>query len=249
MNYKAIIIDDEPKGRINLASMLQEYCANIELVGEADTVAESVRLIREKSPDILFLDIEMQEHSGFDVLDKFPVRNFEVIFVTAYNEYALKALKEQALDYILKPIDPDELTRAIVKLASRKRPATPANSPLQEGGTKQATTPAKLQIPFEKGIRFVDIDSIIRIKANNNYSELYLVGGERIICSLTLGRLEEQIRDEHFVRVHQSHLVNTRFVAKYYRTNGGQLEMSDGSNIEISRRKKDELLKILRSGA
>lgn len=249
MNYKAIIIDDEPKGRINLASMLQEYCANIELVGEADTVAESVRLIREKSPDILFLDIEMQEHSGFDVLDKFPVRNFEVIFVTAYNEYALKALKEQALDYILKPIDPEELTRAIVKLATRRKATDSASVQARETNAKIVSAPAKLQIPFEKGIRFVDVDSIIRIKANNNYSELYLAGGEKIICSLTLGRLEEQIHDEHFVRVHQSHLVNTRFVAKYYRTNGGQLEMSDGSNIEISRRKKDELLKILRSGA
>lgn len=249
MSFKAIIVDDEPKGRTNLRKMLEEYSAEVDVLAEAGTIEEAVALVKEKQPDILFLDIELQDGSGFDVLAKFPTRTFDVIFVTAYNEYALKALKEQAIDYLLKPIDPEELVKAIVKISAKKQQI---GSPLlldelRLKAVSASPVLAKLQVPFDRGIRFVDVDKITRIKAKNNYSEIYLDGGEKIICSLTLGRLEEQLQGGRFIRVHQSHLVNIKFISKYYRTAGGQLEMVDGSSIEISRRKKDELLKILRS--
>ncbi|PZF71264.1 LytR/AlgR family response regulator transcription factor [Taibaiella soli] len=239
---KAIIVDDEPKSRLNLELMLAEYCSSVQVAGNTGEPETAAALIRETEPDIVFMDVELQGCLGFELLHEFPERKFDIIFVTAYDDYALRALKEQAMDYLLKPIDHEELEVAIRKVHEKRKDAGSVVMP--QAFTQAAIAKSrKMRIPFEGGIKFVDIDEVVHIKSTNNYSELFLANGTKILCAITIGRLEEQLKNDCFIRVHQSHLINLNHVVNYYRNDGGWLEMSDNSQIQVSRRKKEELLR------
>lgn len=239
---KAIIIDDEPKSRLNLELMLAEYCRNVQVAGNTGEPEAAAELIREIEPDIVFLDVELQGCLGFELLHEFPERKFDIVFVTAYDDYALRALKAQAMDYLLKPIDHQELEIAVRKVYDKRKDA--GSAMMQPTLSQPAVAKSrKMRIPFEGGIKFVDIDEVVHIKSTNNYSELFLSNGTKILCAITIGRLEDLLKNDCFIRVHQSHLINLNHVNNYYRNDGGWLEMSDGSQIQVSRRKKEELLR------
>ncbi len=210
-------------------------------MGEADDVASGIVLIKKNSPEVVFLDIQMPDGSGFNLLESFNNANFHVVFITAYDQYALKAIKFSALDYILKPIDPQQLINAVEKV----KKIAPAKIQSPERITnllKNNKNISKIALPTLNGYRFVNIKDIIRCESDNNYTNFYLQTTEQLIVTRTLKEYEIMLKDDSFVRVHQSHLVNLDFVEQYIKGDGGTVIMSDGSEVEISRRKKETFL-------
>lgn len=237
---KAVIIDDEREGRLTLTNMLQSFCQNIEVVAEADSVASGLEVINNHQFDLLFLDIQLQDGNGFEILEKLNRHDFKVIIVTAYDQYALKAIKFSAFDYLLKPVDPEQLVLAVNKFALQRGPET-----YQEeikallANQKRIKT---IALPSLEGIRFVKIDQIIRCEAVNNYTRFYTYSGEEILIAKTLKEYDEMLEEMNFCRVHQSHLINLDHVERYVK-GGSTVVMSNGSEVEVSRRKKDEFMK------
>lgn len=247
---KSIIVDDEKKARTILSGLLKAHCPEIEVIGEADSVISAEKLIREKNPDLVFLDIEMPFGNGFDLLEKTRDLTYDVIFTTAYNHYAIKAIRISALDYLLKPIDPDELVAAVKRFVEVKRNENilqnQINYLLQEiksGNTKNNIK--KIAIPSIDGISFIEIDDIIRCEADANYTRIFTVNGQPILVSKTLKDYEDLLEEYGFVRVHHHNLINMNHVQKYIKGEGGYVIMTDGSSVEVSRRKKSEFLEKL----
>ncbi len=240
----SVIIDDEQESRKAVSNILLKYCNDIEILGEADNVASGIRLIKNKQPDLVFLDIQMPDGTGFNLLESFNNINFHVVFITAYDQYAIKAIKFSAVDYILKPIDPQQLIDAVEKV----RNLSPANIQSPERintllNNKREVI--KIALPTLNGYHFVKVRDIIRCEADNNYTNFFLNLGHTFLVTRTLKEYELLLKEESFVRVHQSHLINTNFVVQYIKGEGGTAIMSDGSEIDISRRKKDVFLKSM----
>ncbi len=241
---KAVIIDDEAESRNAVSNILKNYCKDIEILGEADDVASGITLIKKKKPKVVFLDIQMPDGSGFNLLESFDNLDFHVVFITAYDQYAIKAIKFSALDYILKPIDPQQLINAVEKV--KKITPVKIQSPeriINLLNNKRNIT--KIALPTLNGFRFVNIKDIIRCESDNNYTNFYLQTTEQLIVTRTLKEYEIMLKDDSFVRVHQSHLVNLDFVEQYIKGDGGTVIMSDGSEVDISRRKKENFLKSM----
>jgi two-component system LytT family response regulator len=239
----AIIIDDELKAIKSIEYIVKEYCKNLTIVGTASSAEEGIKLIAETNPDIVFLDIEMPRGSGFDMLEKIPDRKFDVIFVTAYNQYAIKAIKFSAVDYILKPIDIYEFITAVNKVIENRKNGVKIDDKykvLLEN--LNAHKPTKLAIATSDGTDYLNIDEIIRIEADRSYSMIYLTNKKRIMVSKSLIEYEDMLLDNDFFRVHKSFLVNLHHVVKHIKHDGGYAEMIDGSQIMISRRKKEEFV-------
>lgn len=242
---KAVIIDDESSNRELLRIMLRDFCPEILLVGEADSLESGKKIISEQNPALVFLDIEMPSGSGFDLLRKIPNRNFDVIFITAYNQYGLLAFKFSATDYILKPIDPNELSSAVEKAITKQ---AEKNDPIDhllvllENIGKQGEPPKKIMIPDQNGFVLAEMKEIIRFTTEGSYTVVNLLGGKKIITSRALGVFEEMVAQHHFFRIHHSHLINLNFVEKYNKGRGGFVVMVDGAELEVSRRKKDDFL-------
>lgn len=249
MSIKSILVDDETKSRTNLRQLLTEYCPAVEIIGEAASATEALKVIRHQQPDLLFLDIEMGSESGFDLLKSLNGnQNFEVIFVTAFDRYGIQAVKACAIDYLLKPINVLELTaaveKALVQIAPRKE-----NVRLKElvANIDRGEDEQRIAIPLIDKIDFVAISKIIRLEAEGNYSHIYLEGGKKYLVSKTLKEYHELLENHHFLRTHQSHLINFRKIAAYVKTDGGYIAMDDGSQVPISRQKREEVLqKILK---
>ena len=239
---KVIIVDDEKDAVNSMELMLNEFCSDITILGKAYSVIDAIKEIQNKKPDLVFLDVEMPHGTGFDVLDSIPDRTFEVIFVTAYNDYAIKALKASAIDYILKPMDIDELTSAVDKVKSKlkvKHQESKDKSVL--ANTIVGHFPKKIAIHTSDGLEFINTADIIRIEADGSYSNIFLLNNKKIFSSKNLKEFQNILNKEAFFRAHHSHLINLLHVKRFLR-NDGMVEMKDGSKVSISRRNKDEFI-------
>lgn len=241
---RSVLIDDEPKNNRILKMMLEEFCPEVTIAGQTDNVTDGVNLIREVKPDLVFLDIEMPHGNGFDLLDQLMPIRFEVIFITAFNDYSLKAIKYSALDYLLKPVNIDELKTAVIKaaekIASRKVNARIEN--LLYNLHKPQQELQKIALPSREGYVFVLLTDIIRCESKTGYTTFYVAGAEKIMSSRNIKEYEPLLPNEIFFRIHNSHIINLNHVKKYHRGRGGYLEMDDGATIEVATRRKDELL-------
>jgi two-component system LytT family response regulator len=241
---KALIVDDEEKSRITLKSIMNANCPTVQVVELCDSVDAALKAIETHKPDLIFLDIEMPFKNGFSLLEKVKDPEFEVIFTTAYNDYAIKAIKFSALDYLLKPIEVDELKAAIAKFERmEKTPDTKLKSDAIEmllANLKGKS--AKIAVPTFDGLQMLSAEDIIKCVANESYTQIYLVGGQKIMVSRLLKEYEELLENYNFFRIHNSSLINLKHVTKYVKGEGGYVVMSDGESCEVSRRKKNELL-------
>jgi two-component system LytT family response regulator len=245
----AILVDDEPNNLENLSTLLKTYCPQVAILGMAQTADEAQKLYARQEPDVLFLDIEMPEKTGFQLLEALQPMQAEVIFVTAFGHYALKAIKYSALDYILKPISIEELQEA-VKKAERKLAAKQPESRLQnllENLSGRNRIP-KIALPLTERVEFVPEDQILRCQSDNNYTHVYLLGGRRLLISKTLREFQDLLSEARFLRVHQSHLVNIDAIRSLVRRDGGYLELSDGTQVPVSQNRRNEVWARLRKG-
>jgi len=245
---KALIIDDELDAINYLRSIIREFCPGIEIVGTANTIYNGFIEIKLKEPDLVFLDIELTDGTGFDLLKKFDDRKFRVIFCTAHNNQALQAFKFSAVDYLLKPVDIIELKDAIEKVAN----ALPTNyrqfdQVLFDNYYHQH--PSKLAVTVNNGYEYIELDEIIRFEADRSYCALFLKGGKKLLVSKCLNEFYKLLQGKNFYRVHNSHLINLHHVIKFVRTDGGFVKLSDGSTVPISRNKKDEFLMMMKEFA
>jgi len=240
---KTIIIDDEPKARENLTCLLKENCPSVKIVDDKGTVNEGLLSIKKHQPDLLFLDVQMCGETGFDLLEKLNTIDFEVIFTTAHHEYALKAFKFSAVDYLLKPIVIDELKDAVHRAS--KHTAQQSHTRIQmitETIKNQQNGFDKIALPSADGFLFVERDDIIRCESTDNYTNFYLNNGSKIMVSKTLKHFDDLLSPHNFFRVHQSHLINLIHLKQYHKGEGGYAIMSDDSSVMVSRRKKGEFL-------
>jgi two-component system LytT family response regulator len=242
----AIIIDDKKRNASFLSGLLKEYCPEVELLGEANSVKTGVELINAVKPSLVFLDVEMPDGTGFDLLEQLHEKDFNVIFTTAHDHYALRAIKFSALDYLLKPINYLELQAAIEKVKEEKQDDSLLNniSMLLKNLTPASGKPTgKIAFPDMEGHTFVDISDIVRLEADGNYTHVYMADGSKILASRTLKEFEVFIDKYDFVRIHRTHVINMNHIKNYIKGNGGYVVMDDGSTAEVSVRKKDEFLR------
>lgn len=243
---KAIIVDDELNNRENLRQLLKIHCPEVTIVAACTSAAEAREEIICLDPDLVFLDIEMPGGNGFSLLESLPDPDFEVIFVTAYGHYGIKAIKFSALDYLLKPIDITELTEA-VKKAEEKIALRQENRRMKHllQNSKLPDENKTIALSLADKIEFIEIDTIIRCEAENNYTTFYLTDGQKLVVSKTLKEFDELLTPCHFLRVHQSHLINLRQVKSFIKSDGGYIRMKDGSSVSISRQRRETVLNIL----
>ena len=260
MKLRTIIIDDERpsiEGLIwELKTISEEVTdentfvvegARLEIIGKYSDPREGLKAIKKDRPDLIFLDIEMPHLNGFELLNQLDKIDFNVIFVTAYDEFALKAFKVSAVDYLLKPIDSDDL-RAALGRASKLQDSSVIEDKLSqvfEWIRKHNSNFPSIALPTLEGLEFVDVDQIIRCESDSNYTNIFVNGGEKILVSKTLKDIEKLLQGHHFLRVHHSHVVNMAYVKRYIKGKSGNLVMKDGTSIPVSRSRKIELLNLL----
>jgi len=246
---RTIVIDDESKARETIVDMLGIYCKDLEVIAEASDVQSGYDAIRKHTPDMVLLDIKMPDGTGFDLLRKFLNVDFQIIFITAYEEYAIRAFKFSALDYLLKPIDPDELITAVNKAQERMKSEdlTLKIQTLFENVDHLSNREKKIVLKTSSNVHVVNLYDIIRCQSDKNYTHFFTVEGEKIIVSKTLKEYDELLRSYGFFRVHQSHLINLTFIKRFEKAEGGYLVMKDESRVPVSFRKKDDLMKLFKS--
>lgn len=247
MQIRAIIIEDEKSNRENLAKILSEYCQKVDIVALCASAIEGRKAIMELQPDLVFLDIEMPGGSGFSMLESIDEINFEVIFVTAFDHYGIKAVKFCALDYLLKPIDILELSQAVEKVEKRlaEKSENLRMRTLLDNRQAETTNP-KIALPLSDKIEFIEISSILRCEGEGNYTHIHLQNRKSILASKTLKEFDELLTDHNFLRVHQSHLINLNEVQSYIKTDGGYIKMKDGASVSISRQRKEMVMERLK---
>jgi len=243
---KAIIVDDEPYCISVLFTLLQKYCPEVELLASCSSGAEALKAIQNLQPDLVFLDVEMPRMNGFEMLEQLPSVDFHLVFTTSYDQYALKAIRFSAIDYLLKPIDREELQKAVQKVKQHfQRPMTQQLEILLQKIAQPSPAISKVALPTMDGLQMVSVNSIISCESDSNYTIVLLKDKQKLVVSRTLKDIEEMLEDHSFARVHHSHLVNLNEIEKYMKGEGGYLIMSDGSSIDVSRSKKETLLKKL----
>lgn len=241
---KAIIVDDEPRNIRILKNLLEEFCPEVIISGEAESAEAAITVIRTVQPDLVLLDIEMPFGNAFDLLNKLMPVNFQVIFVTAFDNYALKAFRYYALDYLLKPVDIEELKAAVKKAVERVKEK---NMSKTLDVFIQTMKPAKnvlqkIGLPTNDGLVFANIENIVRCEASGSYTIIYLQDKQKFIVSKSLKEYEDLLPEDNFCRIHHSHIVNLAYVKKYFKGRGGYIEMNDNTTIEVATRKRDEFL-------
>lgn len=241
---KTVIIDDENDAVDFITTIICEYCPSLEVVGKAHNVLQGIQVINEKKPDLVFLDVEMPNGTGFDLLAQYPDKEFDVIFITAFNHYAIKAIKFSAVDYILKPININEFIEAVTRVVKKRseKPAQPNENFKVLMENLRSSFPSRLAIPTSDGMEYLNPKDIIRIEADRSYSWFFLTGERKVLVSKHLKEFQELLSDRYFFRSHNSHLINMKFVKKFIRKEGGYIEMADGSIVPVSRNKKDIFL-------
>ena len=248
MLITAVIIEDEQNNIDNLAILLRQYCPQVEITGEATNANDGEKLILQLNPDIVFLDIQMPGKNGFDMLQSLRTHNFELIFVTAFEQYGIQAVKFSAIDYILKPIDAEELKSAVQKAiyrSSEKKQNRKLENLLDVLQNEQQKDTHRIALTSAKETRFIKTKEIIRCESSNNYTTFYILGGERIMVSKPIFEYEEILQGYGFIRCHQTHLVNKRFIKSLVKQDGGYLLLEDGTEIPVSRMKKEMVRKEL----
>ncbi len=245
---KTIIVDDVKAVRENIADLLKDFCfSSVTVIAEADSVKSGVEQIIKHKPDLVFLDVEMPDGTGFDLLKKLSGNKIKVIFVTAYDHYSIKAIKYSAIDYLLKPIDIDELKVAVEKakeLIEKENWELKFNA-LFSNIDSIKSVPTKLILKTSENIHSVNIDDIIRCEADNNYTSFYLLNGKKILVSTTIKEYEDILVDTNFFRVHQSHLINLNHFDYFKKNDGGFVVMKDNSTVPVSTRKRTQLLQLI----
>lgn len=244
-NIRAIIVDDEKGNCENLRNLLKKYCANVDTIGEYMSISTAIEAILAEKPDLVFLDIELIEGTGFELLESLPEINFEVIFVTAFDKYALKAIKFCALDYLLKPLNISELVGAIVKVEKRFTERH-ANDRLNNLLGNMSMASKRIALPLADKLEFVEISDLLRLEGEGNYTHVYLTSGQKYFVSKPLKDFDDLLSEYNFLRVHQSHLINLSEVRSYVRTEGGYIKMKDDSTVNISRQRRNMVLEILK---
>ncbi len=239
MKLTAVLVEDEARSREILRNYLRKYCPEVEIIGEADNVSKGVKLIRGTSPDLLFLDVEMPFGNAFDLIDRLPERDFEIVFVTAYDQYALEALNNHAAYYLMKPIDIDELQKAVKHVREIKKKEKQLEEQLLKPA--QPKISGKITIPQLDGFQVLDIGDILFCKADDNYTEIYLLN-KKILVSKTLKYFEEALSEFGFARTHKSYLVNVNEIVKYRKGKGGSVVLSNGKELLVSASRKRQLL-------
>ena len=246
---KAIIVDDEPNCCEILTTLLERYCPQVKVADICYSGKAALSSIIEMSPDIVFLDIEMPHMNGFQLLEKLQTIDFKLIFTTSYDQYAIKAIRFSALDYLLKPIDRQELQDAVKKaMQSLNQPMPQQLEVLMQKLNKNGNGGQKIALPTMEGLLMVPVENIISCASERNYSTLYLKEKKKLVISKPLKEMEELLEDHSFLRVHHSHLINLKEVSKFIKGEGGYLVMSDGSNVDVSRSKKELLVSKLQDG-
>ncbi|PIP55207.1 MAG: DNA-binding response regulator [Bacteroidetes bacterium CG23_combo_of_CG06-09_8_20_14_all_32_9] len=240
---KTIIIDDENRAVQTLQIILSEYCPQVSVVNKAYSAPEGIKLISLHKPDLIFLDIEMPNGTGFDVLEAFPNRTFDVIFVTAYNNYALKAIKFSAADYILKPVDIEEVVESVKRISERRN--QPGNTHPDINGLLHNIKnlyQKKISVPTFNGTEYISTDEILYFEADRSYCKIFFAQKRNILISRSLSALEQLLPTGNFVKIHKSHIVNLAAVKKNLRTDGGIVELTDGTQLLIAKTKKENFL-------
>ncbi|MBN2813823.1 MAG: response regulator transcription factor [Bacteroidales bacterium] len=241
---KIVVIDDEQDAIDLITGAIRQHCPDAEVVGNATNIDDAQIEIASRKPDVVFLDIAMPSGGGFELLNRIPVRDFEVIFVTAYNEHAIRAFRYSAIDYLLKPVDIAELIEAVNK-AGRSHLRNERN--LINGLLENLSNGfKKISIPTNSGFEFVVIDEIIRIEADRSYCCFYLTGKRKYLVSKCLNDYHNLLENNGFFRVHNSHLINLQHVKSYVRRDGGYVEMTDSAQVPLSRMKKSFFLHALK---
>ncbi len=244
---RGIIVEDEKHSRETLRGMLDRYCKNVEIVAETDSYRGGLKEIREHHPDVVFLDIQMPDGSGFRMLEELDEIDFEIIFTTAFDQFAIKAIKYSALDYLLKPIDPEELVRALKKVET-KLSNQKVNQNIQvllDNIKARDADPHKIILSTSEKIHIIETDQIIRCESDNYYTNFFLSDGKKILISKTLKENEQLLSDHNFIRPHKSHLVNVKYIKGFLKYDGGYIEMTDGSRIPVSRRKREKIIEVI----
>ena len=243
---RAVIIDDESHCVDTLSMLLGEYCPDVQILEKCKSPETGIEAIKKTKPDVVFLDIQMPGMTGFQLLEQFSEIQFAVVFTTSFDEYAIKAIHFSALDYLLKPVAPKELIAAVHRVKEHKKlPTSEQFEMLQPNYQRNVKAFQKLAIPTLEGFELVHIDRIVFLQADDNYTHVFLKDKKKVTASRTLKEVEEHLQDfANFVRVHHSFMVNINEVAKYIRGEGGYLVMSDGTSVNVSRSRKEALLKF-----
>ena len=241
MKMKAIIVDDLSDARLAIRSDVEAYCPEVLIVGEADGVVSGAKMIKELEPDLIFLDIQMQDGSGFDLLEITGTDKFKVIFTTASDEYAIKAFKFSAVDYLMKPIDPDELKEAVEKSLKNAHNGSVEvlKDVIQDGSIK------RIALNTQEKILIKEISEIVRCESNVNYTMFYFSDSTRLLVTKTLKEYDELLSTYDFLRVHQSHLINSKYVKEYNKSDGGYLVLKDNSTVPVSTRRKNIVMEMI----
>nr|WP_299382820.1 LytTR family DNA-binding domain-containing protein [Allomuricauda sp.] len=248
MILKVVIIEDEKKSRETLKAMLEEFCKDVKVLATASNVTEAVKVLSVVSPDVVFLDIELQTGQGFDVLEQIKDPNFEVIFTTAFEKYAIKAIKFSSLDYLLKPIDLDELKQAVEKARNRMDTNVYKQQidTLMQNISKENYRQEKICLATTTGMEFIAIEDIVVCKADGSYTTFVLKNKSKLMVSKHLKEYEILLGDHQFMRVHNSYLINLKEVKKYIKADGGYIIMSNDMHVSLSPRKKEDLIEAMK---
>ncbi len=248
MLLNAVIVEDELNGLINLKHLLAEHCKDVEVIGDADGVESGLKLFAQDdiTPDVAFLDINLQDGKVFQLLNRLNEVNFDIIFVTAYDQFAMKACEYSSIGYILKPIDPDKLVEAVSRVRPRNSGRTEERLKVMQNFTNHPNSFDKMSIAALDGIHFVKIRDIVRFEAEDNYTHIMLRGGNRITASKTIKAYEDMLSPFNFYRVHKRHVINMNYMKKFVKGEGGYLVMDDDVKIEVSRRRRPAFMTRLR---
>ncbi len=242
---KTVLIDDDESNLSALSEKLAKHCQQIEIIARCDNAQDGIKCIDGLRPDVVFLDIEMPIMNGFAMLSQLHYKNFALIFVTAYDHYAIQAIRYSALDYLVKPVEIEDLKAAVLKAeANRNNQSSHLQLELllEQLHKKQ---PRRITIPSSDGLRFINLEDIIYLEASNNYTNIFLTTNQKLLVSRTLKDFEEILSSETFVRIHHSYIINKHYVEKYVRGDGGQVMMRNGNLLDVSKRKKSEFLQAI----
>ena len=243
---KVIIVDDEPSSLQNLEQKIREFCPELKIIATVAQPAEAILLIRHHRPDVIFLDIEMPHMNGFRMLSELGDYESEIIFTTAYNHYAIEAIRMSAFDYLMKPVSIKDLRETVDRLASQLAAQTKERlNVLRESLNRNINQESKIAVPTWEGLEFILIKNVVRIESSSNYSRIFFIHRESLLVTRQLKEFEEMLTPYRFCRVHNVHLINLNYVKKYIRGEGGSVVMENGDEIDVSRRKKDDFLKLI----